>query len=138
MRQGLNIPIVVKGIGNHRDAANAVKHGVDGIVVSNYGAALGPSPFAVLPSVVDAVGGKIPVLIDGGFRRGTDILKALVVGAQAVFITRPVLWGLAAYGADGVQAVLEMIQTELARNMIMIGAPTPKALSRNMIRMHKT
>ena len=135
MRQGLNIPIEVKGIRNPRDAATAVSHGVDGIVVSNYGAALGPSPFAALPSVVDAVGGKIPVLIDGGFRRGTDILKALIVGAQAVLITRPALWGLAAYGADGVQAVLEMMQTELARNMIMIGAATPKELKRNMIRM---
>ena len=137
MRQGLNVPIVVKGIRNPRDAASAVKHGVDGIVVSNYGAALGPSPFAVLPSVVDAVGGKVPVLIDGGFRRGTDILKALIVGAQAVLVTRPALWGLAAYGADGVQAVLEMTQTELARNMIMIGASTPKELRRNMIRFHK-
>ena len=83
------------------------------------------------------VGRTIPVLIDGGFRRGTDILKALIVGAQAVLVTRPALWGLAAYGADGVQAVLEMAQTELARNMIMIGAPTPKELRRNMIRIHK-
>lgn len=138
MRKGLNVPVAIKGIRNLRDAENAVKHGVEGIVVSNYGAAIGPSPFAVLPSVVDAVGGKIPVLVDGGFRRGTDILKALILGAQAVLVTRPALWGLAGYGADGVQAALEILQTELARNMIMIGAPTPKALSRSMIRMHKT
>ncbi len=137
MRQGLGVPIIVKGIRNTRDAESAVKHRLDGIIVSNYGGASAPSPFAVLPSVVDAVGGKIPVLIDGGFRRGTDILKALIVGAQAVLVTRPALWGLAAYGADGVQAVLEMAQTELARNMIMIGAPTPKELRRNMIRIHK-
>jgi isopentenyl diphosphate isomerase/L-lactate dehydrogenase-like FMN-dependent dehydrogenase len=91
----------------------------------------------VLPSIADAVGEKIPVLVDGGFRRGTDILKALILGAQAVLLCRPVLWGLAAYGAKGVQTVMEMAQTELARNMVMVGAPNVKALSRSMIRIHR-
>ena len=136
VRKGITVPVVLKGVITPADARNAVKRGVQGIVVSNYGAQAAPSSFAMLPSIADAVGGKIPVLVDGGFRRGTDILKALILGAQAVLVTRPPLWGLAAYGADGVQAVLEILQTELARNMIMIGAETPKALNRSMIKFH--
>ena len=136
VRKGLTVPVVLKGVITAKDAQIAVKRGVQGIVVSNYGAQAAPSSFAALPSIADAVGGKIPVLVDGGFRRGTDILKALILGAQAVLVTRPPLWGLAAYGADGVQAVMEMLQTELARNMIMIGAQTPKAINRSMLKFH--
>ena len=136
IRQGLKVPVVVKGIMNPADAGTAVKRGVQGIVISNYRAAASPSAFWMLAPIADALGGRIPILIDGGFRRGTDILKALILGAQAVMVTRPVLWGLAGYGADGVQSVMEMLQTELARNMIMIGAVTPRELKRDMIRIH--
>ena len=136
IRQGLNVQVVVKGIMNPADAGTAVKRGLQGIAISNYRAAASPSAFGMLPPIVDVVSGKIPILIDGGFRRGTDILKALILGAQAVLVTRPVLWGLAGYGADGVQSVMEMLQTELARNMIMIGAVTPKNLRHDMIKIH--
>ena len=137
LRKSLTAPVLLKGLIGNADAENAVKRGIQGIVLSNSGMESPPSPFATLPSIVDAVGGRIPVLIDGGFRRGTDILKALILGAEAVLITRPLLWGLAAYGGDGVRAAMEMMQTELARNMVMIGAATPKALTRNMIKFHK-
>ena len=136
VRNGITVPVILKGVITSADAQIAVKRGLKGIIVSNYGAPAAPSSFAALPSIADVVGGRIPVLIDGGFRRGTDILKALILGAQAVLVTRPPLWGLAAYGADGVQAVMEMLQTELARNLIMIGAPTPKALNRSMLKFH--
>ena len=94
------------------------------------------SLFLQLPAIVDAVAGRVPVLVDGGFRRGTDILKALAFGARAVLIGRPVMWGLAAYGADGVQAVLEMLQTELARYMAMCGRTRVALLGRDMLRVH--
>jgi 4-hydroxymandelate oxidase len=139
LRQGLGAPVVLKGIMSPEEADVAVKRGIQGIVVSNYGGRFLhglASPIAMLPSIADAVGGRIPVLIDGGFRRGTDVLKALILGAQAVLLTRPPLWGLAAYGAAGVQAVMEMAQSELARNAAMVGAPNLRALNRNMVRIH--
>ena len=92
--------------------------------------------FSLVPAIVDAVAGKVPVLVDGSFRRGTDILKALAFGAQAVVVGRPVMWGLAAYGADGVQGVIEMLQTELARYMAMCGRSNVRMLGRDMLRVH--
>jgi isopentenyl diphosphate isomerase/L-lactate dehydrogenase-like FMN-dependent dehydrogenase len=89
-----------------------------------------------LPTIVDAVGGKVPVLTDGSFRRGTDILKALAFGAQGVLIGRPVIWGLSAYGDAGVQGVVEMLQTELARYMGMCGKSNLKALGRDLVKVH--
>jgi len=82
------------------------------------------------------VAGKAAVLVDGGFRRGSDIAKALALGAQGVLLARPVMWGLAAYGADGVQGVLEMLQSDLARNMGARGAPNLASLTRATIRRH--
>ena len=137
LQKGIAVPVVVKGIITPNEAENAVKQGAAGIIVSSYGAPAAKSSFAMLPAIADAVGGRIPVLIDGSFRRGTDILKALILGAQGVLVTRPPMWGLGAYGADGVQAVMEMLQSELARNMILIGAASARALSRDMVRMHK-
>ena len=139
LRQGLGVAVVLKGIMSPEDADTAVKRGVQGIIVSNYGGRFVQglaSPISMLPSIVDAVGGKIPVLVDGGFRRGTDVLKALILGAKAVLLGRPPLWGLAAYGADGVQAVMELMQSELARNLAMVSATTPKELTRSMIKIH--
>jgi isopentenyl diphosphate isomerase/L-lactate dehydrogenase-like FMN-dependent dehydrogenase len=140
LRQSIDAPVLIKGVMTAVEADAAVQHGAQGVIVSNYGRRLPSStlsPVMALPSIADAVGGRIPILIDGGFRRGTDILKALILGAQAVLLSRPALWGMATYGANGVQTVMEMAQTELARNMVMVGAPNLKALSRAMIRIHR-
>jgi 4-hydroxymandelate oxidase len=139
LRQGVRMPVLLKGIMSAADARIAVDKGVDGIVVSNYsgrnmsGMA---APIEVLPAIAEAVAGKLPILIDGSFRRGSDILKALALGARAVMIGRPVLWALAAYGSTGVEAMLEMLQTELARDMAMCGKPNLKSLDPGMVKIH--
>jgi 4-hydroxymandelate oxidase len=134
-----SLPVIVKGITRPEDAKEAVAHGAKGVVVSNYrggnAAALTGTLLLVAP-VVQAVGDRIPVLVDGSFRRGTDILKALGFGAKGVLIGRPVMWGLAAYGADGVQGVVEMLQTELARYMCMCGRPSLAAVDSGLVRVH--
>ena len=133
------LPVVVKGIATADAAAIALRHNVQGLIVSNYGGATAPlkeSLVLTLPAIVDRVAGKVPVLVDGSFRRGTDILKALALGASAVAVGRPVMWGLAAYGADGVQGVVEMLQTELARYMAMCGRSTVKRLDRSVLQVH--
>jgi len=139
LASGSRVPILVKGVTTAEDAKAALQHNVQGIIVSNYGGLVGPRGAALvleLPAIVDAVAGKVPVLVDGSVRRGTDILKALAFGAQAVVVGRPVMWGLAAYGADGVQGVIEMLQTELARYMAMCGRSNVKMLGRDMLRVH--
>jgi isopentenyl diphosphate isomerase/L-lactate dehydrogenase-like FMN-dependent dehydrogenase len=139
LRQGLSVPFVLKGIMTPEEAEAAVKHGVQGIVVSDYGGLLskGMAPaIEVLPSIVEAVGGRVPVLVDGSFRRGSDIFKALAFGATAVMIGRPAMWGLAAYGADGVQSVIEMLQTDLGRDLGQCGTPTLKLISRAHVKVH--
>jgi 4-hydroxymandelate oxidase len=134
----LDAPLVIKGVMSPEDARTAVNEGYKGIVVSDHGAAAGKtSPIEILPSAVEAVSGKAAVLVDGSFRRGSDIAKALALGAQGVLVSRPVMWGLAAYGADGVQAVVELLQADLGRNMGALGAANLKALTRNFLRMHR-
>ena len=137
--KGTSLPVIVKGIAHPQDAKEAVARGAKGVVVSNYrggnAAALTGTLLLVAP-VVQAVGDQIPVLVDGSFRRGTDILKALGFGAKGVLIGRPVMWGLAAYGADGVQGVVEMLQTELARYMCMCGRPSLAAVDPSLVRVH--
>jgi 4-hydroxymandelate oxidase len=133
------VPVLVKGITTPDAARIALEHGVEGLIVSHYrGLPASDSGAAVvaLPAIVDAVGGRVPVLADGSFRRGTDILKALALGARAVLIGRPVMWGLAAYGADGVRGVIEMLQTELARYMAMCGQSNLQMLDRSILRVH--
>jgi 4-hydroxymandelate oxidase len=140
LRDSVKAPIVLKGIMSPEEAQRAASNGVDAIVVSNHGGMYTTGfadPTTMLPFVVDAVAGKIPVLVDGSYRRGTDILKALALGARAVLLGRPPVWGLAAYGADGVQKVLEMLQTELARNMALCGKPDIASVERSLIRIHK-
>ena len=88
----------------------------------------------MLPAVADAVAGRVPVLVDGSLRRGTDVLKGLALGATAVMVARPPMWGLAAYGAEGVQTVVEILQTELARNMAASGRPTIAMIDRELVR----
>jgi len=134
-----SLPVIVKGITRPEDAKEAAARGAKGVVVSNYrggnAAALTGTLLLIAP-VVQAVGDRIPVLADGSFRRGTDIIKALGFGAKGVLIGRPVMWGLAAYGAEGVQGVVEMLQTELARYMCMCGRPSLAAVDASLVRVH--
>ena len=118
------LPVLVKGILTAEDAVLAVEHGADGVVVSNHGGRQldsSPAGLDALSEVVDAVGGRIPVLMDGGVRRGTDVLKALALGASAVLIGRPAVWGLAAEGEEGVAGVLEILRAELENAMALMG-----------------
>jgi 4-hydroxymandelate oxidase len=138
LRQGLSVPVVVKGITSAAEATAALQHGGQGVIVSNFGGMLSSkdAPILDLPKIVDAVAGKAPVLVDGSFRRGTDVIKALAFGAQGVIVARPPMWGLAAYGADGVQSVVEMLQTELGRYMGMCGKSNLKMLDRTLLKVH--
>ncbi|MEZ0222248.1 alpha-hydroxy acid oxidase [Tardiphaga sp. 1201_B9_N1_1] len=117
--------LVLKGIMTGEDAKEALRHGVDGLIVSNHGGRAeesGQSTIGVLAEVVDSVGGRIPVLIDGGVRRGTDVLKALALGATAVGIGRPYVWGLASFGEAGVDRVLQILDDEFITIMRQVGA----------------
>lgn len=125
LRDLTKMKIVLKGIVTHEDATESLKWGVDGLIVSNHGGRAEESlqsTLEALPEVVQAVNGKIPVLIDGGVRRGTDVLKALALGATAVGIGRPYCWGLAAFGEPGVDAVLGLLQGEFTTIMRQVGA----------------
>jgi isopentenyl diphosphate isomerase/L-lactate dehydrogenase-like FMN-dependent dehydrogenase len=130
--------VVLKGIVTREDAERAVAHGADGLIVSNHGGRSeesGRATIDCLPEVVAAAAGRVPVLVDSGFRRGTDVFKALALGARAVGIGRPYLWGLAAFGEEGVGAVLRILKAELATAMQTVGTPslsqiTPGALVR--------
>jgi isopentenyl diphosphate isomerase/L-lactate dehydrogenase-like FMN-dependent dehydrogenase len=118
--------IVLKGIVTHEDAELCLRYGVDGIVVSNHGGRAeesGRASLDCLPEVLGAVDGRIPVLVDGGFRRGMDFFKALALGARAVCIGRPYLWGLAAFGRAGVEKVLDILRLELELAMKTAGTP---------------
>ena len=133
-------PVLLKGILTAEDARLGLEHGAAGVIVSNHGGrALDtvPGTIEVLPEIVDAVGGKIPVLIDGGFRRGTDILMALGLGAKAVMVGRPMMWALAAYGQAGVQKALELLQTEVARAMGQAGRATLGSIDRSLVRVER-
>jgi isopentenyl diphosphate isomerase/L-lactate dehydrogenase-like FMN-dependent dehydrogenase len=133
---GVEGPLVLKGIESPEEADRAVGLGAAAIVVSTHGDPGAPHPLDLLTPVVDIVGGRAPILVDGSVRRGTDVLKALILGARGVLIGRPIAWGLAAYGADGVAAVLRLIQTELGRSMAMLGTPTLADLTRDHLRRH--
>jgi 4-hydroxymandelate oxidase len=139
VRQAAGTPVLLKGVMYPDEAQAAVRHGVSGVIVSTHGGFVQglASPMEMLPAVVEAVAGAIPVLIDGGFRRGTDILAALALGARGVLVTRPPLWGLAAYGADGVQTILEMLQSETARDMALCGKPNLAAIDRSLVKIHR-
>jgi isopentenyl diphosphate isomerase/L-lactate dehydrogenase-like FMN-dependent dehydrogenase len=116
--------LLVKGIVTREDAEQCVASGVDGLIVSNHGGRAeesGRATIESLPEVVLGVGDRVPVLVDGGFRRGTDVFKALALGATAVCIGRPYMWGLAAFGQRGVEAVLEILRRELTMVMRQAG-----------------
>jgi 4-hydroxymandelate oxidase len=130
------MPILLKGILTAEDARLAVEHGVAGIIVSNHGGRQLDGALAsirALPEVVEAVDGRAEVYMDGGVRRGTDVLKALALGARAVLIGRPVLWGLTLDGADGVQRVLAMLRHELEEAMVLAGRPTIASIDRSLL-----
>jgi 4-hydroxymandelate oxidase len=136
LRSLTELPILVKGVLRPDDAIRAIDHGVAGIIVSNHGGrALDtvPATVDVLPSVVAAVAGQVPVLVDGGIRRGTDIAKALALGSTAVLVGRPILWGLAVGGADGVRGVVDTLRGELEAAMALLGAPTLADLTPDLV-----
>jgi isopentenyl diphosphate isomerase/L-lactate dehydrogenase-like FMN-dependent dehydrogenase len=137
LRDATKMKIVIKGILAHEDATLAAAAGLDAIIVSNHGARSednGRSTIDALPEILEAVGGRLPVLVDSGFRRGTDIVKALAMGAQGVCIGRPYIWGLGAFGQAGVERVLDLLRTELVAIMQQLGAPTIKHLTPAMVR----
>jgi isopentenyl diphosphate isomerase/L-lactate dehydrogenase-like FMN-dependent dehydrogenase len=128
--------LVVKGIDTAEDARLARDHGADGIVVSNHGGRAtetGLATIDTLPEVVDAVGSQIPVFVDGGFRRGTDVYKALALGARAVGIGRAYIYGLSAFGQQGVERALEIMRAELTLTMRQCGTPTIPQITRTSI-----
>jgi isopentenyl diphosphate isomerase/L-lactate dehydrogenase-like FMN-dependent dehydrogenase len=137
LRDTTRMKIVLKGILAHEDAALAVERGMDGIIVSNHGARSedsGRSTIDALPEILEAVRGRMPVLVDSGFRRGTDIAKALAMGAQGVCVGRPYVWGLGAFGQPGVERVLELLRIELRAILQQVGAPALKQLTPAMVR----
>ncbi len=138
LRSITRMPVLLKGILTAEDAALAVAHGVDGIIVSNHGGRQldgVPATIEALPEVVEAAGGRCEVYLDGGVRRGTDVLKALALGARAVLVGRPVLWGLAVNGEHGVRHVLDLLRDELETAMVLSGRPTLDSIDRTLLRM---
>ncbi len=137
LRSLTELPVVLKGVLHPDDAALAVEHGAAGIVVSTHGGRQldgVPAGVEALPAVVEAVGGRAEVYLDGGVRRGTDVLKALALGARAVFVGRPVLWGLAVDGAAGVRHVLELLREELELAMVLAGLPNLESVGADLVR----
>lgn len=138
LRDLTDLPIMLKGILTAEDTAKAVAAGMNGVVVSSHGARqldhVG-GPIEALPECVEAAAGRIPVLVDGGFRRGSDVLKALALGATAVGIARPYLWGLSTFARQGVARVIELLRTELALDMGMAGVAKISDIDRKLVRV---
>jgi isopentenyl diphosphate isomerase/L-lactate dehydrogenase-like FMN-dependent dehydrogenase len=133
---GYGLPVVVKGILTEEDAALACEHGAAGIVVSNHGGRQldgVPAALDVLEEIVAAVDGRAEVYLDGGVRRGTDALKALALGADAVFVGRPLVWGLAVSGEDGVADVLRLLRDEVELGLALLGCASPAEVTRRHV-----
>ena len=138
LRSITSLPILIKGILTAEDALLVLEHGVSGIVVSNHGGRQldgAVTSIEALPEIVEAVAGRCEVYLDSGIRRGTDILKALALGARAVLVGRPVLWGLAVDGAPGVQHVLELLRNELELSMKLSGCSTLASINRALVKL---
>jgi 4-hydroxymandelate oxidase len=136
LRETTKLPLVLKGIVRADDAARAVRVGAAAIVVSNHGGRQLDTSVATidaLPAIAEAVAGRVDVLVDGGVRRGTDVVKALALGAKAVCVGRPVLWGLAVGGQGGVEHVLALLRDELDLAMALCGAPTVEAITPDLV-----
>ncbi len=139
LRTMVNVPMLAKGILTREDALLAIEHGLDGIIVSNHGARTldyTPSSLEVLPEIVEAVQGRIPVLADSGFRRGSDVLKGLALGASAVCLGRVPRWGLGSFGPPGVARILEIVQEELAESMTRCGTASLAEVGPSIVRTH--
>jgi 4-hydroxymandelate oxidase len=136
LRKVTKVKLLLKGVETSEDAKIALEHGVDGLIVSNHGGRatedLRPT-IETLPEVIEAVGNQIPILVDGGVRRGSDAFKALAMGARAVGIGRPYVWGLAAFGQDGVERVLDILRAELQRTMRQCGTPAVAQIKRSSV-----
>lgn len=136
LRSFTKVPLLLKGVMDPADAATGLKVGADGIMVSNHGGRdldTLPATIEVLPSVVEAVAGRVPVIVDGGIRRGTDVVKAIALGAAAVQIGRPYVYGLAVGGAAGVTQVLKILRQELLMAMALLGCPTIGSINRTIL-----
>ena len=136
IRKAVSSPLIFKGVLSKSDAIKSIEAGADGIVVSNHGAHTLdylPHPFQVMDEIVEAVGDKKAVIVDGGFRRGSDVLKGLAFGASLVGLGRPILYGLAAGGGDGVRETIQQITGELIRLMSMVGASGPGSVDRAVL-----
>jgi 4-hydroxymandelate oxidase len=136
LKAATTMKVLLKGIVTREDAELAVQHGVDGLFCSNHGGRAENSlraTIASLPEVVEGTGGRIPVICDGGFRRGTDIFKALALGASSIGIGRPYIWGLGAFGQEGVETVLELLRRELELVMKQMGTPSVPSITRSYL-----
>jgi isopentenyl diphosphate isomerase/L-lactate dehydrogenase-like FMN-dependent dehydrogenase len=136
MRATTKMKLIIKGIITEEDAELCLKYGVDGIQVSNHGGRSednGRGAIECLSEVAKVARGKVPIIFDSGIRRGTDIVKALAMGANAVCIGRPYLWGLGAFGQPGVERVLDILRTELAGAMQQMGAPNIASIVPEMV-----
>jgi 4-hydroxymandelate oxidase len=139
MRKMVKGPLIMKGILDADDAMLAIQHGVDAIIVSNHGGRsmdYGPSSLEVLPEIVAVVNGRIPIIFDGGLRRGADIFKALALGANAIMIGRTTRWGLASFGTAGAQRVIEMLQQELVQVAAAAGCTRLSDINKTTVKAH--
>ena len=137
LRSITSLPLILKGILSVEEARRAVEHGIDGIIVSNHGGRqldTVPATLDVLPEIVEAVNEHCEVYMDSGIRRGTDVLKALALGARAVCLGRPLLWGLAVQGREGVERVLDMVRAEFEQAMALAGCPTLESIDSSLLR----
>lgn len=138
LRANTSLPILLKGVLHPEDARLALRHGVSGLLLSNHGGRqldTVPATIDLLPEFVEAAGAAVPILLDGGVRRGTDVAKALGLGATAVGVGRPVVWGLAADGQRGVSRVLEILREELDHTLALCGAGSVREMTRDLVRM---
>jgi 4-hydroxymandelate oxidase len=136
IRSFCKLPLLLKGVLNPEDADLAVKHGAAGIIVSNHGGRgldTVPASIDALPAVAEKIAGRIPVLMDGGIRRGTDVLKAIARGASAVLVGRPILYGLGVAGSTGVQNVIDILRTEFEAAMALTGRTSVKAIDSSVL-----
>jgi isopentenyl diphosphate isomerase/L-lactate dehydrogenase-like FMN-dependent dehydrogenase len=136
MKQQVKLPVVVKGIMGADDARVAVNSGADAVIVSNHGGRIldfNRSALEALPEVVDAIGNKVPVLLDSGIRSGGDIVKAMALGAKAILTGRPVAWGVGAFGAPGVERVFNIFAEEMQRVLVMTGVARARDVSKAIL-----
>jgi isopentenyl diphosphate isomerase/L-lactate dehydrogenase-like FMN-dependent dehydrogenase len=139
VRKMIKGPLIIKGILEPEDARLAIEHGADSIIVSNHGGRsmdYGPSTLEVLPEIVAAVNGRIPIIFDSGIRRGADIFKALALGANSIMLGRTTRWGLAAFGTAGAQRVIEILQQELVQVAAAAGCTRLSDIDKTAVRTH--